>query len=56
MYAPGGGLGDTETLSERDTAGYGVPIPGARPDLALNDPGRLEVTRDAAQVVKIIHA
>jgi len=56
MHAPGGGLGNTEPLPERDAAwDRRADRPDARDDLALDDPRGLLVARDAAQVVKIIH-
>lgn len=55
MCPRGGRLGDAEALCERDAARDGAPrLPGASPDLSLDDPRGLEIARHTAQVIKII--
>ena len=53
---PGSGrLRDAEPLGELEPGRDRAALrPGARLDLALDDPGRLEVARDTGQVIKII--
>jgi len=55
MGARGGSLCDPEPLRQGNPRRHRrTGFPCARDDLALDDPGYLEIARDTGQVIKII--